>query len=77
LGRDRLRSGLKLGSAAAAPVVAGFGLATLTPANRPLLNDQRIADLDRRQLAYQVLLRIPVGTVGWEEIAFGRAGLPG
>ena len=70
LRRDRLRAGLRCGSAAAAPVVAAFGLAALTPATRPLLNDQRIAGLDRRQLAYQVLLRIPVGTVGWEEIAF-------
>jgi membrane protease YdiL (CAAX protease family) len=70
LGRDRLRAGLGLGSAAAAPVVAAFGLAALIPAARPLLNDQRIAGLDRRQLAYQVLLRIPVGTVAWEEIAF-------
>lgn len=26
--------------------------------------------MDRRQLAYQVLLRIPVGTVAWEEAAF-------
>ena len=70
LRRDRLRAGLRCGSAAAAPVVAAFGLAALTPATRPLLNDQRIAGLDRRQLAYQVLLRIPVGTVAWEEIAF-------
>jgi membrane protease YdiL (CAAX protease family) len=70
LRRDRLPGGLRLGSAAAAPVVAAFGLAALTPATRPLLNDQRIADLERRQLAYQVLLRIPVGTVVWEEIAF-------
>ena len=70
LRRDRLRAGLRLGSAAAAPVVAAFGVAALTPATRPLLDDQRIAGLDRRQLAYQVLLRIPVGTVAWEEIAF-------
>ena len=70
LRRDRLRSGLRLGSAAAAPVVAAFGLAALTPATRPLLNDQRVAGLDRRKLAYHVLLRIPVGTVAWEEIAF-------
>ena len=70
LGRDRLRAGLGLGSAAAAPVVAAFGLAALTPATRPLLDDQRIAGLNRRQLAYDVLLRIPVGTVAWEEIAF-------
>ena len=52
------------------PVVAAFGLAALNPATRPLLNDQRIAGLDRRQLACNVLLRIPVGTVAWEEIAF-------
>jgi membrane protease YdiL (CAAX protease family) len=51
-------------------VVAAFGLAAVIPAARPLLDDQRIAGLDRRQLAYQVLLRIPVGTVAWEEIAF-------
>ena len=70
LGRDRLGAGLRLGSLAAAPVVAAFGLAALTPATRPLLDDQRIAGLDRRQLAFQVLLRIPVGTVAWEEIAF-------
>ena len=70
LRRDRLRAGLRVGSAAAAPVVAAFGLAALTPATRPLLDDQRIAGLNRRQLAYDVLLRIPVGTVAWEEIAF-------
>jgi membrane protease YdiL (CAAX protease family) len=67
---DRLRPGLRLGSAAAAAVVAAFALAALTPATRPVLDDQRVAGLDRQQLAYQVLLRIPVGTVAWEEIAF-------
>ena len=76
LRRDRLRAGLRMGSAAAAPVVAAFGLAALTPATRPLLDDQRIAGLDRRQLAYDVLLRIPVGTVAWEEIAFRGCSRP-
>jgi uncharacterized protein len=70
LHRDQLRPGLRLGSAAAAPVVTAFALTALTPATRPLLNDQRVASLTTRQLAYQVLLRIPVGTVAWEEIAF-------
>jgi len=70
LGRDRLASGLRLGSAAAAPVVAAFGLAALTPATRPLLDDQRVAGLSGPQLAYHVLLRIPLGTVAWEETAF-------
>ena len=67
---DRLRFGLRLGSAAAAPVVAAFGLAALNPATRPLLNDQRVAGLSGPQLAYHVLLRIPLGTVAWEETAF-------
>ena len=70
LRRDRLRAGLRMGSAAAAPVVAALGLAALIPATRPLIDDQRIAGLNRRQLAYDVLLRIPVGTVAWEEVAF-------
>ena len=70
LGRDRLASGLRLGSAVAAPVVAAFGLAALTPATRPLLDDQRVAGLSGPQLAYHVLLRIPLGTVAWEETAF-------
>jgi uncharacterized protein len=70
LRRDQLRSGLKLGASAAAPVVAAYALAALTPATRPLLDDQRVAGLDRRQLAYHVLLRIPLGTVAWEETAF-------
>jgi membrane protease YdiL (CAAX protease family) len=70
LRRDRLRSGLGLGAVIAAPVAAAFAAAALTPTARPLLRDKRVASLSRRQLAYQVLLRIPVGTVAWEEIAF-------
>jgi membrane protease YdiL (CAAX protease family) len=67
---ERLRAGFGLGAAAAAPVAAAFAAAAVTPAARPLLDDARIAGLTGRQLAYQVLVRIPVGTVCWEEIAF-------
>jgi uncharacterized protein len=74
LRRARLRAGLRLGVLASAPIAAAFALAPVTPA-RTVLHDQRIAGLDRRQLVYQVLLRIPVGTVCWEEVAF-RAVLP-
>jgi uncharacterized protein len=70
LRRDRLGSGLKFGAAASAPVVAAYALGALIPATRPLLDDQRVAVLDRRQLSYHVLLRIPLGTVAWEETAF-------
>jgi uncharacterized protein len=67
---DQLRPGLRLGSATAAPVVTALALAALTPATRPLLDDERVSSLTNRQLAYQVLIRIPVGTAAWEEIAF-------
>ena len=70
LGRDRVRAGVALGLAAGVPVAAALGVGAMVPATRPLLNDQRVAGLDRRDLAYQVLVRIPVGTVAWEEIAF-------
>jgi membrane protease YdiL (CAAX protease family) len=40
------------------------------PEARPLLRDKRVAGLSGRRLAYQVLLRIPLGTVCWEEVAF-------
>jgi membrane protease YdiL (CAAX protease family) len=70
LGRDRAGGGLRCGTALAVPVVAAYGVAVVTPFARPLLDDQRVAGLDRGQLAYQVLVRIPVGTVAWEEIAF-------
>src|SRR5690242_6509984 len=60
------RAGYRLASA----VTAGWLLIAVVPAARPLLGDQRIASLDGRAAAYQALIRIPVGTALWEEIAF-------
>jgi len=40
------------------------------PATRPVLNDKRITSLDGRAVAYQAVVRIPIGTVLWEEVAF-------
>ncbi len=46
-------------------------IATLAvPAGRPLLTDARLVGLDGDELAYEVLVRIPLGTVVWEEVAF-------
>ena len=69
LGRGRWRPG-RLGARLGAVTAAGWLAAAAMPATRPLLNDKRITGLDRRELAYQVAFRIPVGTVLWEEIAF-------
>jgi membrane protease YdiL (CAAX protease family) len=69
LGRGRWLPG-RAGGAMAAAVGAGWLLIAALPATRPLLKDKRIAGLDGRAVAYQALVRIPVGTVLWEEIAF-------
>src|SRR5215471_4735502 len=69
LGRGRWLPG-RLGYQLAAAVAAGWLLVAVVPAARPLLGDKRIAALDGRAAAYQALIRIPVGTALWEEIAF-------
>jgi membrane protease YdiL (CAAX protease family) len=69
LGRGRWRPG-RLGCRLAAAVAAGWVLIAVVPVARPLLGDKRIAALDGRAVAYQALIRIPVGTALWEEIAF-------
>src|SRR5215469_14587011 len=70
LGRDELGPGLRLGSAAAAATASGWALIAAVPATRPVLKDDRIAGLSGREVAYQALVRIPLGTVLWEETAF-------
>ncbi len=70
LGREELLPGLRLGSRLAAATAAGWLIIAAVPATRPVLGDERIAGLSGRQLAYQVLVRIPLGTVLWEETAF-------
>ena len=69
LGRGRWLPG-RLGSGLAAGAAAGWLVIAAVPATRPLLDDNRVAGLDRRAVAYQALIRIPVGTALWEETAF-------
>ena len=49
---------------------AGWLIIAAVPATRPVLADKRSAGLDGRGVAYQAAVRIPVGTVLWEEVAF-------
>jgi CAAX protease family protein len=72
LGLDprRLRPGARWGGTGAAVVGAGYAVALAVPAVRPLLADARVTGLHPRALAARVLVRIPVGTVLWEEVAF-------
>jgi CAAX protease family protein len=70
LAAGRLRPGVRLGCTVAAPVAVSLAAAAVLPATRPLLADQRNTAVTGWQHAYQVLLRIPLGTVAWEEAAF-------
>jgi uncharacterized protein len=49
---------------------AGWVLVATVPATRPVLGDKRSAGLDGRGVVYQAAVRIPIGTVLWEEVAF-------
>jgi uncharacterized protein len=66
----RLREGLRYGGLDSAVVAAGYTIGLTVPAIRPLLQDARVAGADGGAIAYQVLIRIPLGTVLWEEVAF-------
>ncbi len=66
----RLREGLRWGAPGSAVVGAGYTIGLTLPAVRPLLEDARVAGASGREIAYQVLIRIPFGTVLWEETAF-------
>lgn len=70
LSRASLPAGLVTGGLAALVVALAIGLAALVPATRPLFADRRVAGLDGAGLAYQALVRIPLGTVVLEELAF-------
>ena len=70
LARRRLRAGARWGGAGLALVAAGYAAALAVPVVRPLLADDRVAGLDAGELAYSTLVRIPLGTVLWEEVAF-------
>lgn len=70
LAPGRMGAGVRWGGACFALVAAGYLAAFAVPVTRPLLADARVAGLTTGQLAYQVLVRIPLGTVVWEEVAF-------
>jgi membrane protease YdiL (CAAX protease family) len=67
--RRHVRSGLLWGAGAAAVVAAAVAVAALAPSLRDLLDDPR-AEVSLGQLLYQVKIRIPLGTVVLEEVAF-------
>lgn len=70
LARSALPAGLRWGGACAAVVAAGYAVAVAVPASREALAGGRDAASSTADVLDQVLVRIPLGTVVWEEIAF-------
>jgi membrane protease YdiL (CAAX protease family) len=71
LSRATTRRGLVVGGVGAAVVVVGVVLGAVVPLTRPWFGDERVADVDTlAELAYQALVRIPLGTALLEELAF-------
>lgn len=70
LGGQELGRGLAVGAGLAVLVAAAYAVALATPRSRPLLADARVAGLGPRAVAFGALVRIPLGTVVLEEVAF-------
>jgi membrane protease YdiL (CAAX protease family) len=71
LARRRTRAGLLLGAVVAAVSAVIIVAGAVLPWTSSLFEDQRIADVDGLgELAYQALVRVPLGTVVLEEFAF-------
>lgn len=70
LGVGDLPAGLAWGAGTGLVVAVGLSVALVVPRLRPLLRDPRVDGLSRADLAGLALLRIPLGTVLLEEVAF-------
>jgi membrane protease YdiL (CAAX protease family) len=69
--RHSMRVGLGIGGLIAVIVVAGLAV----PEIRDIFADERFTDLGIGALAYQALVRIPLGTALGEELLFRGVGL--
>lgn len=70
LTRSQLPVGAACGAICFVLVAAAYAAALAVPSVRPLLTDARVADLGTAEVAYRALVRILLGTVLWEEVAF-------
>ena len=70
LRRDRVGRGLRVGLAAALPVVAAVALGATLPATRRYFADERARAGGAGHVLYEVLVRIPLGTALAEEAIF-------
>lgn len=73
LARRRIPAGARWGGVCFILVAAAYVVALAVPQLRPLLTDARFSGVDAGEVAYRALVRIPFGTVLWEELAFRGA----
>lgn len=70
LGRASVARGVAVGGVVFLVVAVVLVVAALVPATRQLFADQRVAGVTGGAVAFQALVRIPLGTVVLEEVAF-------
>jgi uncharacterized protein len=70
LARRDLRAGLRWAGVLAALVATGYLVAVIVPDLRDLFRDRRVGDTTAARMLAEVFVRIPVGTVLLEEVAF-------
>jgi uncharacterized protein len=70
LGRDAVGRGLAHGGIVFGAVLGVYLVGLAIPATRDLFDDERVRDTSFWEMAYQVVVRIPFGTVLLEEVAF-------
>ncbi|MGH3365647.1 MAG: CPBP family intramembrane glutamic endopeptidase [Nocardioidaceae bacterium] len=75
LSPQRAAAGARLGAVLSGMVMVGFAAVASSPNHRRWLRDERVARMSNRSVAYHAAVRVPLGTVVWEETAF-RAVLP-
>jgi membrane protease YdiL (CAAX protease family) len=73
--RERLGRGVRVGLAAAIPIAAVVAAGVAVPASRRYFADQRVIGLGAGATAFDVLVRIPIGTAFCEELIFRGAVL--
>ena len=71
LGSRHIRRGLRVGAVAGSAAIVAMLLAAALPMTRGFFDDARVpADAGGWERMYQTVIRIPVGTVVFEELAF-------
>lgn len=70
LSRSAVAPGWRVGAVGAGMVAAGLGVALAWPPAAPFLADKRVADLSPAGVLGRIGVRIPLGTVLFEELAF-------